>query len=75
MLTNSHNSCIYFFLIELIVYEIRQVATLPAWPHYPSFPYRSLKATNDLLFSKYVRNKYKRSISVRQVTQNKNYAF
>ena len=39
MLTNAHISCIYFFLIGLIVYEIRQVATLPAWPHYPSFPY------------------------------------
>ena len=28
-----------FFLIGLIVYEIRQVATLHAWPPYPSFPY------------------------------------
>ena len=42
MLTNAHISCIYFFLIGLIVYEIRQVATLPAWPHYPYFPYNVL---------------------------------
>ena len=39
MLTIAQISCISFFLIRLIVYEICQVATLPAWPHYPSFPY------------------------------------
>ena len=39
MLTNAHISCIYFLLIGLIVDEIRQEATLPSWPHYPSFPY------------------------------------
>ena len=39
MFTNAYISCIYFFLIGLIVYEIRKVATLPAWPHYQSFLY------------------------------------
>ena len=35
MLTNAHISCIYFFLIGLIVYEIRQVDTLSIFPlHY-----------------------------------------
>ena len=50
MFTNAHISCIYFFLIGLIVYEIRQVATLPAWPHYPSFPYNTNKI-NHLSYS------------------------
>ena len=39
MFINAHISYIYFFWIGHIVYEIRQVATLPAWSHYPSFPY------------------------------------
>ena len=30
---------VYIFLIGLIVYEIRQLATLPSRPYYPSFPY------------------------------------
>ena len=29
---------------KLIVDEIRQVATLPSWPHYPSLPYICLSS-------------------------------
>ena len=58
MLTIAHISCISFFLIGLIVYEIRQVATLPAWPHYPYFPYPHLHKN-----CKY-RNKIKMDITI-----------
>ena len=43
MFTYAHISCIYFVVIGHEVYEIRQVATLPSWPHYPSFPYSNYK--------------------------------